>query len=112
MQPAAGMGALEMSALRKMGLIEDGRQNNTHAYRNACQSLILMEHAQRAGLRRTFDAGLRELAAIEGAIRAYRPEPWEAEEHSEMIHLIKKLRSLSSSTPLPAGSSPRLLRGW
>lgn len=80
-----------MSALRKMGLSDAGCPNTAHAYRSARQSLILMEHARRSGLRQTFIAGLRQLAVIEAAIRAYRPEPWEAEEYSEIVHSIRKL---------------------
>ena len=96
----AGKGALDLSALRKMGLSEAESPNDEHAYRNARQSLILMDHALRSGLRRTFTAGVAQLADMEGTIRAYRPKPWEAEEHSETIHLIRKLRAEASRIAL------------
>ncbi|GLI92587.1 hypothetical protein [Methylocystis echinoides] len=67
-------------------------RKSSHAYRNARQALLLLDHARRAGLQRTFAAGMARIGEVEAAIRSYRPDMSEATEYSEALSLIGEMK--------------------
>ncbi|MGJ0505554.1 MAG: hypothetical protein ACR652_00165 [Methylocystis sp.] len=69
-----------------------GPRKASHAYRNARQSVLLLEHARLSGLKRTFAAGMAQISEVEAIILAYRPEPFEAREHAATLLLISQMK--------------------
>lgn len=82
-----------MVALRRAEIAEPGPKKASHGYRNARQSVLLLDHARRAGLKRTFAAGMAKIHEVEEAIRAYQPDPSEAREYAEALLLISQMKA-------------------
>jgi hypothetical protein len=74
-------------------------QTMAHDYRNARQSLVLLDHARRAGLARTFAAGMARIDEVERVIRAHKPDASEASEHLAALEMIEALKSRSAYRP-------------
>lgn len=87
-----------MVALRRAEDAASSPKKASHAYRNARQSVLLLDHARRAGLRRTFAAGMAKISEVEEAIRAYLPEPSEAREYGEALLLISQMKAEAALT--------------
>jgi hypothetical protein len=81
-----------MVALRRAEDAASAPKKSSHAYRNARQSVLLLDHARRAGLVRTFAAGMARIGEVEEAIRAYCPEPSESREYAEALLLIRQMK--------------------
>jgi len=67
-------------------------RKRAHDYLNARQSLVLMDHARRKGLMRSFETGLAHLGDVEKKLCAYRPTDAEAEEHAALLRMIAELK--------------------
>jgi len=72
--------------------VETSAQQAEHNYKNARQSLLMIDHAWRKGLQKTFEIGLKHLDGVEAKIRAYQPSAEGAEEHAAMLGLIAEMR--------------------
>jgi hypothetical protein len=81
-----------MVAPRRAETASSGPKKSSHAYRNARQSVLLLDHARRAGLKRTFSAGMSRIGEVEEVIRAYCPDPSEAREYAEALLLISQMK--------------------
>ncbi len=63
-----------------------------HDYRNATQTLALIDGARRRGLTKLYRTGMEKLDTLERQIRDYSPSEEEAEEHAVYLQLIEELR--------------------
>lgn len=74
-------------------------QAKDHDYRNARQSLALLDHARRAGLVRAFAAGMARIDDVERVIRAHKPDVSEAVEHAEALEMVEALKRGAARLP-------------
>lgn len=81
-----------MTAFNEAGTAASGSGKSSHAYRNARQSVLFLDHARRSGLKRTFAAGIERIGEVEAAIRSYRPDPSEAAEYADALRLIGQMK--------------------
>ncbi len=63
-----------------------------HNYRNARQSLLLIEHAYQLGLKKLFATGMQKLDKVEATITAYQPSQEDADEHASCLILLERLK--------------------
>lgn len=73
--------------------VEDNKAR--HDYRNATQTLALIDGARRRGLTKLYRTGMEKLDSLESQIRSYAPSEEEAEEHADYLRLIEDLRTSS-----------------
>ncbi len=72
-------------------MVEDNKAR--HDYRNATQTIALIDGARRRGLTKLYRTGMEKLDTLERQIRDYAPSEEEAEEHAVYLQLIADLRA-------------------